>query len=63
MKAHLAGLPVAVWTSLPLGGAERGHAVLTVDDRTIVQRLTARAAGLQGGVTAHINIQFIYDND
>ncbi len=47
MKAHLAGLAVSVWTSLPLRRAERGHAVLTVNDRTIVQRLTARASRLQ----------------
>lgn len=47
MKAHLAGLTVSVWTSLPLRRAERGHAVLTVNDRTIVQRFTARASCLQ----------------
>lgn len=63
MKTHLTGLAVAVWTSLPLSGAERGHAVLTVNDRTIVQGLTARASGLQGDISAHIIIQFIYDEN
>lgn len=51
MKAHLAGLAVPVWTSLPLRRAERGHAELTVNDRAIVQRFTARASRLQGGGT------------
>lgn len=36
VEAHLGGLAVPVWSPLPLCCAERGHAVLTVDDSSIV---------------------------
>lgn len=46
VKAHLSGLPIAVRSPLPLRGAERGHAVLTVDDSSIVTGTTAGTSNL-----------------
>jgi len=37
VETHLRGLAVSVGSPLPLGGAERGHAVLTVDDRSVME--------------------------
>lgn len=41
VEAHLSGLPVPMRSPLPLRGAERGHAVLTVNDSSIVTSPTA----------------------
>lgn len=49
VEAHLCGLPVPVRSPLPLRCAERGHAVLTVDDGSIVTSPTAGTSHLGGG--------------
>lgn len=50
MKAHLCGLAISVGSPLPLCCTKRGHAVLTVNDSSIV---TSPAAGTSHlGVTA-----------
>lgn len=50
MEAHLCGLAIPVGSPLPLSCTKRGHAVLTVDDSSI---MTSPAAGTSHlGVTA-----------
>ena len=46
VEAHLCGLAVSVRPPLPLCGAEGGHAVLTVDDGSVVEGSTAGAPHL-----------------
>ena len=46
VEAHLRGLAVSVRPPLPLRGAEGGHAVLTVDDGSVVEGSTAGASHL-----------------
>lgn len=46
VEAHLGGLPIPVRSPLPLRGAERGHAVLTVDDSSIVTSTAAATSYL-----------------
>lgn len=47
VEAHLSGLAVPVWSPLPLCCAERGHAVLTVDNGPIVKSPAARTSYLR----------------
>lgn len=47
VEAHLRGLAIPVRSPLPLCGAERGHAVLTVDDSSIVTSPTAGTSHLE----------------
>lgn len=47
VKTHLAGLAIAVRSSFPLRRAERSHAVLTVNDRTVVKGFTSGPSNLK----------------
>lgn len=47
VKTHLAGLAIAMRASLPLRRAECGHAVLTVNDRAVVEGFTPGPSNLK----------------
>lgn len=47
VKTHLAGFAIAVWSSFSLCRAERGHAVLAVNDRSVVKRFTSGPSNLK----------------
>lgn len=47
VETHLGGFAISVWSPLPLSCAERGHAVLAIDDSSIVKSPTSGAPHLK----------------
>lgn len=47
VKTHLAGLAIAVWSSFPLCCAERGHAVLAVNNCSVMKGFTSGPSNLK----------------
>lgn len=47
VEGHLSGFAVSVWSSLPLRCAERGHAILAVDNCSIMKSPTSRTSHLE----------------
>lgn len=55
VKAHLCGLAVPVGSSLPFSCTEGSHAVLAVDDSTVMEGLAAGTSHLENRVHLILN--------